>query len=342
MAFPGGGVARDISVTVINHGKSAGAADVKLQLPAGWVSSPANETITFAREDEARQVHFAITPPAGIKPGRYDVKAVATREGRSFDQGYEAIEYPHIRRRHLVTNAVGTLKVLDLQPVTGVTVGYIVGVGDQVPPALTQLGATVEFLSPEQLASADLSKYTVVMTGVRAYERRGDLRAYNQRLIDYAAKGGTVIVQYNKFEFNEAQYGPYPGTVGRPSPNPGPFGRYSADRVTDESAPVKVLVPTHPVFNTPNKIGEAAWKGWVQERGLYFFGTEAADKRYVDLVEMADPFPNNPGPKRGALVEATVGQGRWIYVGLNLWRQLPAGTDGAYALMANLLALGKH
>ena len=80
----------------------------------------------------------------------------------------------------------------------------------------------------------------------------------------------------------------------------------------------------------------------MQERGLYFFGTEAADKRYVDLVEMADPFPNNPGPKRGALVEATVGQGRWIYVGLNLWRQLPAGTDGAYALMANLLALGKH
>jgi LmbE family N-acetylglucosaminyl deacetylase len=342
VAFPGGGVSRDISVTVINHGKSAGAAEVKLQLPAGWSSSPASESIAFAREDEARQVRFAITPPADARPGRYDVKAVATRDGRSFDQGYEAIEYPHIRRRHLVTNAVGTLKILDLKPVTGVTVGYIVGVGDQVPPALTQLGATVEFLSPEQLASADLSKYTVVMTGVRAYERRGDLRAYNQRLIDYASKGGTVIVQYNKFEFNDAQYGPYPGTVGRPSANPGPFGRYSADRVTDERAPVKVLVPTHPVFNTPNKIDEAAWKGWVQERGLYFFGTDVADKRYVDLVEMTDPFPNNPGAKRGALVEARVGQGRWIYVGLNLWRQLPAGTDGAYALTANLLALGKH
>jgi hypothetical protein len=342
VAFPGGGVARDISVTVINHGKSGGAADVALQLPSGWVSSPAAETVTFAREDEARQVNFAITPPAGTRPGAYDVKAVATRDGRSFTQGYEAVEYPHIHRRHLVTSAEGTLKVLDMEPVTGVTVGYIMGVGDQVPPALTQLGARVEFLTAAQLASGDLSKYTVVMTGVRAYERRGDLRAYNQRLLDYAAKGGTVIVQYNKFEFNEAQYGPYPGTVGRPSPNPGPFGRYSADRVTDETAPVKVLVPTHPVFNTPNKIGEAAWKGWVQERGLYFFGTEAADKRYVDLVEMADPFPNNPGPKRGALVEAKVGQGRWIYVGLNLWRQLPAGTDGAYALMANLLALGKH
>ncbi|WP_291988048.1 PIG-L family deacetylase [Luteitalea sp.] len=340
VAFPGGGVTRDISVTVTNHARSGGTADVTLQLPAGWTSAPAAESVTFAREDEARQVTFAITPPAGTPPGRYDVKAVASRDGQSFDKGYEAIEYPHIRRRHLVADAAGSLKVLDLKPVTGVTVGYIMGVGDQVPPALVQLGATVEFLTPEQLASADLSRFTVVMTGVRAYERRNDLRAYNQRLLDYAAKGGTVIVQYNKFEFNEAQYGPYPGTIGRPSPNPGPFGRFSADRVTDETAPVKVLVPEHPVFTTPNRIGEAAWKGWVQERGLYFFGTEAADKRYVDLVEMADPFPNNPGVKRGALVEARVGQGRWVYVGLNLWRQLPAGTDGAYALMANLLSLG--
>jgi LmbE family N-acetylglucosaminyl deacetylase len=340
VAFPGGGQTRELTVTVTNHARTSGTAAVALQLPAGWTSAPARETVAFAREDEARQVRFAITPPAGTRAGRYDVRAVATRDGQTFDKGYEAIEYPHIRRRHLVADAAGSLKVLDLEPVTGVTVGYIMGVGDQVPPALVQLGATVELLTPDQLASADLSKYSVVMTGVRAYERRADLRAYNQRLLDYAAKGGTVIVQYNKFEFNEAQYGPYPGTVGRPSTTPSPFGRFTADRVTDENAPVTVLVPTHPVFTTPNVIGPAAWSGWVQERGLYFFGTDAADPRYVDLVEMTDPFPNNPGPKRGALVEAKVGQGRWIYVGLNLWRQLPAGTDGAYALMANLLWLG--
>lgn len=339
IAFPGGGQTRDLTVTVTNHARTAGTAAVTLQLPSGWTSQPATETVSFAREDEARQVRFAITPPAGTRPGRYDVKAVATREGQAFAKGYEAIEYPHISRRHLVSDAAGSLKVLDIQPVKDVTVGYIMGVGDQVPPALAQLGATVEFLTPEQLASADLSRYTVVMTGVRAYERRGDLRAYNQRLLEYARQGGTVIVQYNKYEFNEAQYGPYPGTVGRVSQNPGPFGRYSADRVTDENAPVRVLVPDHPIFNTPNRITEATWNGWVQERGLYFFGTETADKRYVDLVEMSDPFPNNPGVKRGALVEARVGQGRWIYVGLNLWRQLPAGTDGAYALTANLLSL---
>ena len=116
------------------------------------------------------------------------------------------------------------------------------------------------------------------MTGVRAYERRPDLRANNRRLIQYAENGGTVLVQYNKFEFNDAQYGPYPAKV-------------SADRVTDEHAPVEVLVPDHPVFNRPNKIGPDAWDDWVQERGLYFLGER--DPRYVDLVRTQDPFPLN-------------------------------------------------
>jgi hypothetical protein len=112
----------------------------------------------------------------------------------------------------------------------------------------------------------------------------------------------------------------------------------SSNRVTEENAPVSVLVPDHPVFQSPNRIGEAAWRGWVQERGLYFLGEK--DPQYVDLVEMSDPFENNRGPKRGALVEARIGRGRWLYVGLGLWRQLPAGTDGAYQLLANLLSLG--
>jgi hypothetical protein len=113
------------------------------------------------------------------------------------------------------------------------------------------------------------------------------------------------------------------------------------ERVTDENAELKVLAPTHPVFNTPNAIGRADWTGWVQERGLYFLDTEGRDPQMQDLLEFTDPFENNPGAKRGALVEARVGQGRWIYVGLGLWRQLPAGTDGAYRLMANLLSLGR-
>jgi hypothetical protein len=161
---------------------------------------------------------------------------------------------------------------------------------------------------------------------VRAYERRADLRASNRRLLDYVERGGTLIVQYNKTGFNQAEFGPYPAKV-------------SGNRVTDETAPVKLLTPSHPVFRYPNTIGPAAWANWVQERGLYFLGEK--DPKYVDLVSMTDPFKDNPGEKRGALVEGRVGKGRWIYVGLGLWRQLPAGTDGAYQLLANLLSLPK-
>ena len=201
------------------------------------------------------------------------------------------------------------------------------GVGDEIPDALRQLGARVELLSADDLAWGDLGKYDVVMTGVRAYERRADLRAHNQRLLDYARSGGTVIVNYNKFEFNDAQYGPYPGRVGR-------------ERVTDENSELRVLAPQHPLFTAPNAIGRPDWMGWVQERGLYFFDTAGRDPQYNDLLELTDPFPYNQGAKRGALVEAKVGQGRWIYIGLGLWRQLSAGTEGAFRLMANLISLG--
>ncbi len=181
-------------------------------------------------------------------------------------------------------------------------------------------------IDEDELAWGDLSKHDVIVTGVRAYERRADLRAYNRRLLDYVSRGGTVIVQYNKMEFNQADYGPYPAKV-------------SGNRVSDELVPVKILAPSDPAFNFPNRIGPSAWAGWVQERGLYFLGEK--DPKYVDLVSMTDSFKDNPGEKLGAMVEAKYGRGRWIYLGLGLWRQLPAGTDGAYRLLANLISLSK-
>jgi hypothetical protein len=240
--------------------------------------------------------------------------------------GYQVVEYPHIHRRHVVEPAVTRVKVIDVQIAPGLRVGYVMGVGDEMPEAIRQLGPDVRLLDASDLASGDLSRYNVIVTGVRAYERRPDLRAHNSRLLEYVRNGGVLLVNYNKQEFNQAQYGPYPVKNGQ-------------DRVTDENAPVQVLTPKHPVFNVPNRIGPETWEGWVQERGTYFLADR--DPKYVDLVSLTDPFPLNPGRKTGALVEAQYGKGRWIYIGLGLWRQLPAGTDGAYQLLANLLSLGK-
>ncbi|MFN8058433.1 MAG: PIG-L family deacetylase [Vicinamibacterales bacterium] len=317
---------REIRVTVTNSQKGQATGEVSLQMPDGWKVTPANATVKFSREDESLTVRFSIAPPAGVKAGDYQVTARVVEGGQTFERGYQVVEYPHTSRRHVYEDATVRVKAMDVRTAPNLTVGYIMGVGDQVPSALEQLGAKVEMIDGDALAWGDLTKYDVVMTGVRAYERRADLRAYNQRLLDYASQGGTVLVQYNKFEFNEAQYAPYPAKVGR-------------ERVTAEDSELRMLVPTSPVFTTPNKIGASAWDNWVQERGLYFL--EQLDPRYKDLLELEDPFPYNAGAKHGALVEASVGKGRWYYIGLGLWRQLPAGTDGAYKLMANLISLGK-
>jgi hypothetical protein len=323
----GGAVERTISVSVTSGAKGAAQATVRLELPPGWSAAPDSAALSFAHEDESVSARFRVTAPAQPKPGEYTLKAVAAgADGTRFASGYQEIEYPHVQRRQIMKPAEAALKVVDVKTAPGLNVGYVVGVGDQVAAAIEQLGAKVSYIDGDELERGDLSKYDVIVTGVRAYERRADLRAYNRRLIEYAERGGTLIVQYNKTGFNRTDFAPYPALV-------------SGNRVSDENVPVKVLVPGHPAFNFPNKIGAGAWANWVQERGLYFLGEK--DAKYVDLVSMTDSYKDNPGEKLGSLVEGRVGKGRWLYVGLALWRQLPAGTDGAYQLMANLLSLAK-
>jgi hypothetical protein len=214
---------------------------------------------------------------------------------------------------------------LDLK-VEPVRVGYIMGVGDDVADAARQLGAEVVMLEEKDLAQGDLSQFDLIIAGIRAYLAREDLRAYNDRLLDYVERGGTMLVQYNRDEWDDAQWGPYPAKI-------------SSERITVEDAPMRILEPTHPVFNFPNRITESDWKGWVQERGTYFLGER--DERYRDLLASEDPWEYNAGEKRGMLVEARYGEGRWIYTGLTLFRQLPAGVPDAYKFFSNLLSLPK-
>jgi hypothetical protein len=203
-------------------------------------------------------------------------------------------------------------------------VAYVAGAGEEGPGVLGQLGIVPDLLDAEALATRDLSRYDVVVAGSRAYEVRPDLAAHNARLLEYVRRGGTLIVQYNKYELVEGGFTPYPITMGRPH-----------DRVTDEAAPVRMLEPAHPVFTWPNRITERDFQGWIQERGLYFARTW--DPRYTPLLETGDP---GEAPLRGGLLVAPYGEGTYVYTGLAFFRQLPEGVPGAWRLFANLLALG--
>ena len=329
---------RELGVQVTNNGREPVAGQVFLRLPEGWTSVPPSHRLSFGREEESITQTFTLYPPENLREGTFRIQAIAHFAGQIFEHGFQVIDYDHVQRRHLYHPAEVRLRALEVEIDREVRVGYIVGVGDYVPEALVQLGVDFDLLGPDQLAYSDLDRFDTIVTGVRAYLHREDLKAYNNRLLEWVEGGGTLIVQYNKFEFNGSRSsGEVPGFSDSPfAPFPVVVGR---GRVTDENAPIRVVVPDHPLFRTPNSIGEEDWRGWVQERGLYFLGQK--DARYRDLVAMEDPFPFNAGEKLGSLVEARYGKGRWIYVGLGLWRQLPAGVPGSYRLLANLVSLGR-
>jgi LmbE family N-acetylglucosaminyl deacetylase len=339
MIFPlkGSASGKEIRVTAANQRKGGLKGDISLQLPEGWRSDPILQEYTFSREGESITKRFILYPDTSIREGAFQVNAVGHFDGKKYQRGYQVIDYDHTRRRHLYHSSSVEIRAVDVTVTPGLRLGYVAGVGDYLPNALQQLGIDFEILEDADLAFSDLSRFDTIITGIRAYLVRDDLRSHNNRLLDWVEAGGTLIVQYNKFEFNGPSL-----KGGRPS-QPSPYTPYplvvSNGRVTDETAPIRVLVPNHPVFLVPNLIGPEDWEGWVQERGLYFLGEK--DERYADLLTTEDPFPFNAGEKRGVLVEAHYGKGRWIYLGLGLWRELPAGVPGSYRLLANLVSLGK-
>lgn len=299
----------------------------------GWTVTPAAVDVDLARPGAERTIPFEVTPPADLAAGEYAIHAIFATSvcGRvtpcaaigTYAEGYELVDYPHIDPHHLYRPASTRVRAFGVR-VAKVRVGYVAGVPDAVPEALDDLGVSWEALDEKALAEGDLSQFDVIVTGTRAYEFRPDLVAHNERLLDWVRAGGTLIVQYNKYPALEGSYAPWPVTIARPH-----------GRVTEEDAPVDVLQPDHPIFNTPNRIGPGDWAGWVQERGLYFWDTWEGPLQ--PLLSMHDP---GEPPLEGSLLVGPLGRGTYVYSALALFRQLPAGVPGGYRLLANLVSLG--
>ena len=122
---------------------------------------------------------------------------MATADGRTYREGYELIDQRDLELRYLYRPSTVEVRGIDVTVLPNLKVGYVMGVGDQVPLGLQQLGAQVTLLGERELASADLAQFDAIMTGTRAYAVREDLKTYNQRLLDYVKAGGNMIVLYN-------------------------------------------------------------------------------------------------------------------------------------------------
>ena len=318
---------KDFRVIVRNNRPDSVQARVYLELPSGWKSEPPFHEMDFGRENESIPAVFTVRAPEALGSGEYLVRARVESEGQEYDQGFQIIDYHHIQTRHLYQTSESVVRAFPLK-IPQLRVGYVTGVGDEVGRVTEELGLEVTYFDREFLEGGDLSAFDVIVTGVRAYLNRDDLKTFNHRLLRYVHEGGHLLVQYNKYEFNQAQFAPYPSRIHRPH-----------DRVTAEGSPVRVLVPEHAVFHSPNKLTEEDWDGWVQERGLYFWGEW--DPNYQPLLELQDPWPYNNEAKTGSLLIARHGKGTYVYTGLSLFRQLPAGIPGALRLWVNLLSLGR-
>jgi LmbE family N-acetylglucosaminyl deacetylase len=314
---------RRLKVTLTSHGKSPLRGRLEATAEGtGFTVAP--QPFVLEAANEPLELELTLKPPKELKPGRTALRLAAVLEdGRRFDLAVPVVDYPHIRPTPRPVAAEVAVRTADLRLPALKRVGYVRGASDRVPEFLRQVGVPIEMLSPEQLPSADLGRYDAIVIGSRAYETTPALLRANRRLLSYAHDGGLVIVQYQQAAYFEGKFAPYPLELAR-----------QADRVTDETAAVTLLDPASPVFNTPNKIGAADWEGWIQERGLYF--AHAWDPAFKPLLSMKDP---DTPDLQGSLLVAGYGKGIYVYTGLAIFRQLPAGVPGAYRLFANLLGL---
>jgi LmbE family N-acetylglucosaminyl deacetylase len=310
--------------TLHSNVKGPARGVLRLSLPANWKSTPPECPFSFARDGENEDMTFQVKPQS-LQERDYEIKAIAEYQSKAYEQGYRLVGYPGVRPyphyRPAEYKAVG----VNVKTAPDLRVGFFPGTGDDVPRALEDLGLHPQILSAGDLQSENLSQFNAIVLGVRAYAVRPDLRAANNRLLDYVKNGGVLIVQYNLQNF-DGDYGPYPFSLGE---NP--------QKVVDEGSAVRLIDPQSPALIWPNKITAADFHGWQEERGHGFM--EKWDPRYKPLVETHDP---NQNPQAGGLLLAHYGHGIYVYEAFALYRQLPAGVPGAYRILANLVSLGKN
>lgn len=315
--------AKPRQVSVWMRSFAAANGSVTMLVPQGWKSEPASAPVTFSAKGGEGSATFTVTPPASETTATLKAELRLTDKPAAVTEGIIDIEYPHIPAQRILGEATAKAVRADIKR-RGDRIGYIMGSGDEVPNILRQVGYDVTLLTDADLDRGDFSGYDAIVTGVRAYNTRKRLGIAHEKLMQYVANGGTVVVQYNT--------GNGPDDIVVPVPGPYPF-KLTRDRVTVEEAPIRFLTPTHPLLNTPNKITAADFENWVQERGLYF--TSDAAPQYTPIFAMNDP---GEPEKTGAEIVAKHGKGTFIYTTLAWWRQLPAGVPGAIKAFVNLVS----
>lgn len=314
---------KKIPITVKAHADSV-EGKVQLCFSKGWTVEQEIKPFKIAKKGDEQTLVFSMIPPS-YEDESY-ISPLVKINGSEISKELVTISYDHIPTQSVLLPSEAKVVRLNIQK-TGENIGYIMGAGDKVPESLEQIGYTVHLVDPKDIAPENLKKFDALVVGIRAYNVVDELKFKQRYLLDYAKNGGNLIVQYNTSGRWDSQFpniAPYPITLSR-------------DRVTDENSNVEILAKNHPLVNFPNTITNDDFKGWVQERGLYFPNKWSGE--FTPILSMNDQGE----PKtNGSLIVAPYGKGHYIYTGLSFFRELPAGVPGAYKLFSNMLSLGKE
>jgi LmbE family N-acetylglucosaminyl deacetylase len=314
------GSSSTVTVGVTSNLAKSEHGALRLELPEGWKSEPAEQTVELTHRGEKKEAQFNVFPT--LQEGRATLRAVLEVAGEKYSEGYTLVTREDLGSFYYYQPARQRVSIVDVQVPHDLKVGYVMGAGDDIPTVLAQVGMDVTLIPAEKLATEDLSKYGTIVLGIRAYDTQKDVVANNQKLLDFVSAGGTLVTQYNAgvADFNSGHFTPYPAELSRA-------------RVSVEEAPVTILAPEDEVFHSPNTITAHDFDGWVQERGLYFM--KDWDAHFTALLACHDPGEE---PQKGGLLKARYGKGIFIYTGYAFFRQLPAGVPGAVRLYVNLLS----
>jgi LmbE family N-acetylglucosaminyl deacetylase len=314
---------RRVKVAVSSNLSGGIKGNLHLEVPAGWGIEPAKLATEFHKRGEKQEFEFKISP-ASLKEGRANIRAVFESGGMNYAEGYSLVTREDLDSFYYYQPAFQRISIVDVKVPKDLSVGYIMGAGDDIPTVLGQIGMKVALVPADKLASHDLSQYQTIVVGIRAYDTQKDLAANNKKLLDFVFSGGTLVAQYETgvADFNKGKVTPYPAQLSRV-------------RVSVEEAPVEILAQEDGIFHYPNQITEHDFDGWVQERGLYFM--DQWDSNFRPLLASHDP---GESPQKGGLLRAQYGKGTYIYTGYAFFRQLPAGVPGAIRLYVNLLSAG--
>jgi len=317
------GASSTVEVGVTSNLAQSSHGVLRLDVPAGWRSEPAQFVADFTQRGEKQDFTFKVFP-SDLHEGRAKVRAVLDASGEKFTEGYTLVTREDLGSFYYYQPALQRVSIVDVKVPHDLKVGYIMGAGDDIPTVLKQVGMNVTLIPPDSLASADLSQYETIVLGIRAYDTQKTVAANNKKLLDFVAAGGTLVVQYNASvpDFNSGHFTPYSAELSRA-------------RVSLEEAPVEILAPEDGIFHYPNEITAHDFDGWVQERGLYFM--DKWDEHFKPLLACHDPGED---AQKGGLLKAQYGKGTYIYTGYAFFRQLPAGVPGAVRLYVNLLGAG--